>query len=483
MQDKQATPVVGYIRVSSVNGRGGESFISPSEQKRAIEGLAKRDGLEVVSWKEELDESGGRWDRPKWQEALAMVERGDVGGVAVWNLKRFSRSALHALQALERVEKIGGRLYSASEDFDASNPAGRAMRTTMFAFAEMERDQAREAFDTAQRNAVERGVWVFGHVPFGYRKDPQTKRLVVEPTEAAIVRRVFEMRADGASATTLARYVAEQGYSKNHASMRDWVKQRAYLGEVRSRGYVNVEAHTAIVSEELFDRANVARGIRPVPTGKTQAMLKSLVRCAGCGAAMLVRVETKDSKAAYYCRGSNIGGCSNRAYAKLAPLDAYVDGLIAEALDAENVVAEAHERNDRLEEATSVLAQAEAEYAKLKSDTSLLAALGEDAAEVVANAKARVDLARIERANAANAAGMLDGFNGSLRDFWPSASKSEKREILHGLIGEVRVRKGREPLPERVTLLDRDGDLLFERDFITALGEALQDNKSRMLSA
>jgi hypothetical protein len=113
----RAAHAVGYIRVSKVGGREGDSFISPQLQREQIQAVARREGLEVVDVIEELDASGGDAARPGWNRAIEMVERGEVGGIAVWNFARFSRSVKDALAALERVEGAGGRVWSATEDF------------------------------------------------------------------------------------------------------------------------------------------------------------------------------------------------------------------------------------------------------------------------------------------------------------------------------------------------------------------------------
>src|SRR5689334_23230232 len=107
---------IAYVRVSRVAGRDGDSFISPTLQRESIEGLAAREGFEVVEWLEELDASGGDAARPLWNRAIEAVERGDADGIAVWNLSRFSRSVRDALNALDRVESAGGRVWSATEE-------------------------------------------------------------------------------------------------------------------------------------------------------------------------------------------------------------------------------------------------------------------------------------------------------------------------------------------------------------------------------
>lgn len=54
----------GYIRVSRVGGRGGDSFISPDVQREQIAAWTKLRGVTIAAWHEDLDQSGGSIDRP-----------------------------------------------------------------------------------------------------------------------------------------------------------------------------------------------------------------------------------------------------------------------------------------------------------------------------------------------------------------------------------------------------------------------------------
>src|SRR4249919_410672 len=136
---EMAARVVGYVRVSRVGGREGDSFISPPLQREQIEAVARREGLEVVEVLEELDASGGDNTRPLWNRAIEMVESGEVAGIAVWNLSRFSRSTRDFLNAWDRIEQAGGQVYSATENLDH-----KLLRTILVAVAEAERDRAAE---------------------------------------------------------------------------------------------------------------------------------------------------------------------------------------------------------------------------------------------------------------------------------------------------------------------------------------------------
>src|SRR4051812_13416292 len=92
----------GYVRVSRVSGRGGENFISPDQQRKAIERWARDNGVTIGSWHEDLDESGGSLDRPGFLAALERVESGASGGLVVAYLSRFARSVKVANEAADR---------------------------------------------------------------------------------------------------------------------------------------------------------------------------------------------------------------------------------------------------------------------------------------------------------------------------------------------------------------------------------------------
>jgi site-specific DNA recombinase len=259
---------VGYVRVSRVGGRDGDSFLSPDHQRESVERVCAREGLELVDVLEELDRSGGDSARPLWNAALERVERGEVQAFVVWNFSRFSRSAADAELALRRIESAGGRLLSESESFDTSTPEGRFARRTLFSMAEMERERAANSFRRAGASAIERGIHFASRVPFGYTRDPGTRKLVPDGNAPTVVE-LFERRAKRQGWFALARWLVERGASPktNPAAVRWMVRNRAYLGEARSGEFVNRKAHPAIVTRLLFDRANAVHGRAPKKDG------------------------------------------------------------------------------------------------------------------------------------------------------------------------------------------------------------------------
>jgi DNA invertase Pin-like site-specific DNA recombinase len=171
--------VDGYVRVSRVGGRSGERFMSPAVQREEIERWARVHGALVARVFEELDESGGRPDRPLLKEAIERVECGDSNGLVVAYLSRFGRSLLDGLGAIKRITDAGGAFVSVQEGIDFSTDTGRMLLRVMLSIAEWELDRYRSNWRVASERAVARGVFI-GSVPFGYYRIKEDGRLRVD---------------------------------------------------------------------------------------------------------------------------------------------------------------------------------------------------------------------------------------------------------------------------------------------------------------
>src|SRR6266571_632907 len=245
----------GYVRVSRVAGREGDSFISPEVQREKIEAWAKLHDAQIVEWHEELDESGAKRERPLFQEALARCERGETGGIIVARLDRFARSAVDALGSIKRLNEAGARLVSVEDNFDGSTPMGRFAIGILTLIAELELERIKESWETAVREAIGRGVYISGRVPAGYNKDEAGRLQPVEP-DASIIAEAFRKRATGASWRDLAAFLEENGVFPSTGN-KHWstvgvsslLKNPAYLGEARQGRIVNPHAHEPIVTQ------------------------------------------------------------------------------------------------------------------------------------------------------------------------------------------------------------------------------------------
>jgi site-specific DNA recombinase len=454
---------IGYVRVSRVGARGGESFISPPVQRNSIEAKARERGLEVVEWQTDLDASGGKFEREGFQRALEAVEAGEAEAIIVAKLTRFARSVLDTHRALNRIESVGGRLIACDLDVDVSTPAGRMMRNILATLAEFELDVAREGWETAKAFAVERGVKIASRAPFGYRFDA-THRLEPVDGERELVVELFERRADDASwGELLELFEARTGRVSYKRTIKHMIENRAYTGAVTySDHLVNESAHEAIVSRELFEAARLT-GVRraggPRQGRGVQSLLGGIAKCATCGHG-LSRSSGGVARPAGLYRCPN-HRCGARASILQADLDAYVEAELfawaGEVVDEEIAVAlepEAPARSPRAE----VERRLRDARRGLELYVTAPDGFGLEPALFAAGARARerlIDELEVELAELGEE-DEIEAIRTTLRDVWRELPDERRRlvsSVVDAVMVERRDRSAPKPIGERARVI------------------------------
>ena len=474
---------LGYVRVSRVGARQGDSFLSPELQRESIERICQREALELLEVVEELDRSGGDASRPLWNRCIERIERGEAQALVVWNLSRFARSIVDAKRALDRIEGAGGRLLS-------EEGAEGISRDILLLMAEHERLRHADSFRRADASAAERGIHVASRVPVGYLVDPKTRRLVPDPEMAPVVRGLFERRAKGWGWRRLAQWHVEQGGSPRTGPRAvAWIVQnRAYRGEARGGGVTNRAAHPPLVDALLFDRANAVSGRAPSHDGSlsSQLLLLGLVRCVGCGRGMSTGRSSatyggiRRKVASYTCQNVH---CGARASVRGLDLDPFVVRALFAALrlvGTTGIRAPAADPGE-VEEARRALEAAEYDRKLLVENRELrrlltaeeynteLVALGEAVSE------ARLALALAEQ----EAPGPPEDVTG----LWETWTDETRREFLCEVVERVDVESAkRRPVPvqDRARVLFRG---LEYPDYILERTEADVEDRRRRLEA
>jgi hypothetical protein len=110
-------------------------------------------------------------------------------------------------------------------------------------------------------------MWMGGKVPLGY--DVADRKLVVNETEAARVRRVFELFVETSSGIETVRRLQAEGVTSKSGRPLDKgdvykaLNLRTYVGEVTHKGNVYRGEHQAIVPRDLWDRAHRILQVSP----------------------------------------------------------------------------------------------------------------------------------------------------------------------------------------------------------------------------
>src|SRR6185312_5531229 len=141
-----------------------------------------------------------------------------------------------------------------------------------------------------------------GKAPIGYLNDYRTKKIIADRSRASLVKEAFETYAKGSTTIDgLRSFFASRGVvSKNGKTLcrhlvSKMISNPFYYGHFLYRGEVHEGKHEAIISKDLFDRANEVINKRwkcsPSEMKSVEKPYLGLLTCATCGGAITAEVQ------------------------------------------------------------------------------------------------------------------------------------------------------------------------------------------------
>ncbi len=198
-------------------------------------------------------QSGGSLDRPAMIRLREMVRTREVDCVVVYKIDRLSRNLVDAVSLVLREWRGHCHLKSATEPLDTMTDLGRAIFGILATFADFERSMIRERTSSGKERRIRDGAQAHGKPAYGYRLDPDHRGQWLEhPDEAAILRRMFALVAEGWSLNRVVRQLNAEGVPTRFG--REWntgtvahsLRNRVYIGEV-------VYGRTSLVKPDAID--------------------------------------------------------------------------------------------------------------------------------------------------------------------------------------------------------------------------------------
>ena len=137
----------------------------------------------------------------------------DISYVLVFKLSRFGRNAADVLKSMQLLNDYDVDLVCVDDVIDSSTQGGRLTLAILSAVAEIERENITVQFNAGRMQKILDGGWPGGPTPYGYRN--VKKQMQIEPAEAEIVRKIYELfLMDGMKTTSVAVYMNEHGYRR-----------------------------------------------------------------------------------------------------------------------------------------------------------------------------------------------------------------------------------------------------------------------------
>lgn len=255
-------------------------------------------------------------ERPHGARLLADAKDGKITTVIFYRVSRLGRRLAVVLDAYEQLDAANVVIRSATEPIDTALPIGRFIFQMLAAFAELDRETIIDNTSRGRARGARAGRW-YGVVPTGYtvadgKLVPSEREILPGISEAELVRDIYQRIADGASSIAVGVYLTARGLSRFKRYARhdgheteipgapgwpakrvsDIIRNPTYRGlHIYEGRHGDIERDvTALVSPDLWERANArltSNRTSAVSPERRFYLLRSLLRCGGCGAAYI----------------------------------------------------------------------------------------------------------------------------------------------------------------------------------------------------
>lgn len=293
-------------------------FDTLAKHRRELLELNRREGHNVIGIFEEIVSGEYLSERPEAQEMLRQIEDGLVEGVVVMDLDRLGRGDMIDAGTIFRAFKFSETLIiTPTEVIDCNAEGAELLFGVKSIIAREELKQINKRLQGGRRRSAKDGKSITRRPPYGYDRDENLK-LIPNPVEAPIVRKVFELMANGHGRQAVVKHLDSLGVKPpegdlwEQSTVSHIVKNEAYLGHIiwgkekhmkrngkRVRKKVPPElwirhenAHEAIVTQKEFDDANTAlrdRWRTPTKEGVSLSNpLAGIIKCGICERALFL---------------------------------------------------------------------------------------------------------------------------------------------------------------------------------------------------
>jgi len=272
---------VGYFREAA---GGGESV---GRQNRRFLDHCEAQGYEVATT---FAEEGGR--SGAFAQLIDYLKRPEKGFMLVVTPSpaTLADDAVVGAARCLQIERLGAKV----QFIDAADDAD-ALGIIVKSWSSGRDDEMREKVRSALKRKAVRGE-VLGRPPYGYRVGPRN-RLALVDDEAVVVRYIFRLYLqEGLGIRLIARRLNEEGLRTRRnrpwsmVSIRDILRNRAYLGTYQRLGVRVPGTHPALVSPEDFRRVQERLSDRRTnysPRTVGSFLLSGLVLCESCSNRMI----------------------------------------------------------------------------------------------------------------------------------------------------------------------------------------------------
>ncbi len=200
-----------YCRLSQEDENKGDSN-SIQNQRAILEKYAKDNGFENIQIFIDDGYSGVSFNRPDFQRLLELMEQGKVATLITKDLSRLGRNYIEVGNYTEMLfPRWNVRYIAVNDNYDSLYSEGNEFAPFKNLFNEWFARDTSKKIRAVLKAKAERGERVGTSIPYGYKRDPNRKGgLLVDEETAPIVRKIFELCAQGMGPTNIGNWLKNE---------------------------------------------------------------------------------------------------------------------------------------------------------------------------------------------------------------------------------------------------------------------------------
>jgi len=345
-----------YIRVST----DSQTELSPDSQIKVVREYAKKNGYIIPNEFIFRDDGiSGRYaeKRPEFTRMIATAKKkpAPFSAVLLWKFSRFARNQEESIFYKSMLRKNSVEVLSVSEPM-IDGPFGTLIERIIEWSDEYYSIRLSGEVKRGMTEKVERGLPV--SIPaFGY--NIESKRYVINPETAPIVRKIFSDYLNGVPLITIARRLNDlkirttKGNLWENRTVEYILYNPVYIGKIRwnpkhrtRRNYSDPDImivdgnHEPIIDSDIFNKvqkrlAEQKRAYKKHISSRIneEYMLHGLVKCSSCGSSLCMSQKGVGLQCVKYIRGQ----CDTSHYISIKKLNAIVLSAIEVAFATESI--------------------------------------------------------------------------------------------------------------------------------------------------
>ncbi|HEY5586016.1 MAG TPA: recombinase family protein [Ruminiclostridium sp.] len=317
-QEKNKLRVAAYCRVSTDSDEQASSYEAQIEHYTSyinghldwtLAGIYADDGISGTNTKK----------RDEFNRMVDDCMAGNIEMIITKSISRFARNTLDCLKYIRQLKDKNIAVFFEKENINSMDSKGEVMLTIMASLAQQESQSLSQNVKLGLQYRYQQGeIQINCNWFLGYTKD-ENKRLIIDPEEAEIVKRIYREYLEGASMLKIARALETDGIL-NGAGREKWhtsnlnqiLRNEKYIGDallqktyttdfltktrVKNHGivpqYYVENSHEAIIPREIFMQVQEElirrRLVHKSPNGKNRTFssnhcFSQMIICGNCG--------------------------------------------------------------------------------------------------------------------------------------------------------------------------------------------------------